>query len=175
MNLAEHLLLTAVLAISTYGAFKWRRTAPWLPSRSVDMERIKKLIDLKPGEKFIELGAGDAKILSALAKDSRENKLVGLEIFLLPYLIGLIRLALTGSLKKVNFRFANFEKQKLDGFDVVYVFLTPHGLENIKPQLESQMKPGSRLVSYAFRMPGWQEESMDKPNKWSLPIYRYYR
>ena len=64
--------------------------------------------------------------------------------------------------------------------DVIVVFLLPLQLQELLPQLES-MKPGSRLVSHQFEIPGvapnqtvHAESSEDRAEhtlyQWTLPL-----
>ena len=66
--------------------------------------------------------------------------------------------------------------------DVVMVYLLPAQLEKLLPQLKT-MKPGTRLVSHQFEIPGFPADLMVKPEStddgvkhslyvWTLPLIR---
>jgi tRNA A58 N-methylase Trm61 len=40
--------------------------------------------------------------------------------------------------------------------DVVTLYLTTTANEKIAPKLEKELRPGTRIVSFCFRMPGWE-------------------
>jgi tRNA G46 methylase TrmB len=44
--------------------------APWVPTKKTDLERINQIAQLKKGEKFLEIGCGDAKVCHFIAKNN---------------------------------------------------------------------------------------------------------
>ena len=40
---------------------------------------------------------------------------------------------------------------------VITLYLSSLANEKLKPKLEKEAKPGTRVVSYVFKIPGWQE------------------
>ncbi len=59
------LILFILIASTAYAA---NSGAPWVPTKKKDIERFLNFVDLKPGEKFYELGCGDARLAIAAAK-----------------------------------------------------------------------------------------------------------
>ena len=172
------LTLLAILSIAGPGGVAW---SPWVPSKGKDMDRILSHLQLKNGQHFVDFGAGDGKILTALFKKNQAEaaggtvRLSGVEISPITYLIGRARLLMAGISGKVNYRLSSFLKYPLNTTDVVYCFLTPSAMARLKPWLEERMKPGSRHVSYVFPVPGWVPETIDRPSENDLPIYIYNR
>jgi SAM-dependent methyltransferase len=76
------LILYIFLGTFAYAGIK---AAPWFPTWSRDIDRFLKLAEIKPGQKFYDLGCGDGKLVFASAKAGATA--VGYEISLLPYLI----------------------------------------------------------------------------------------
>ncbi|MBI4779379.1 class I SAM-dependent methyltransferase [Candidatus Falkowbacteria bacterium] len=146
--------------------------APWVPSRSRDLKRIFKLADLKPGEIFYDLGCGDGKVALYAAKNYKV-KAIGLEISLPFYLICKLRQALSGR-AKIEFKLKNLYKENLALADAVYFFSIPHALnEKFCLKLKQELKPGAKIISYAFKLPDWQPKTTDRPSKKDLPVYLY--
>lgn len=147
--------------------------APWVPLWKSDIRRMLKLADVKPGEMVYDLGAGDGRIIIIAASEFGAQSL-GFEIATLPYLAAYIKIKLRGLGKKARLRYRSFFTQDLSGADVICTFLTPPAMEKLKPKLEKEAKPGCRIVSYAFSIPGWQAKITDKPDK-KAAIYVYQR
>lgn len=146
--------------------------APWVPTWKKDFERIFKLANLKPEETFIELGCGNGRVCRAVA--ARTNaRVIGVELSLLQFLIAVFQAKLS-RLKNIQIKFGNAFNQDLSKIDVVYMFLMPETYEKIRGKLEKELKPGSRVISYVWPIPGWEPTAIDEaPN--SQKIYLYQR
>src|SRR3989344_4526870 len=141
--------------------------APWFPTWSRDMQRFLKLADIRPGQKFYDLGCGDGKLVFAAAGAGAEA--VGFEISLLPYLIALSRSLYVKNSKII---FKDFWKADLSDADVVYIFLTPKVNPKVKIKLEKELKKGSKVIAYSWPIEGWVSMKTDLvPGQ--LPMYLY--
>ena len=85
-------------------------SAPFMPTRDEDLPRILKLCNLKPGEKFVDLGCGNGKVVLYIAKNTKA-KVVGLEMALPIYVWAKIKQLFSGSknLKVIYKNFFNFQ------------------------------------------------------------------
>jgi SAM-dependent methyltransferase len=143
--------------------------APWVPTRRKDMERILKLADLKPGEIFYDLGCGDGRLITEAARNGASAE--GFDISLMSYFMARTRIALERSKARVHFK--NFFRQNLSGADIVYLFLTPSAMPKLKKKLEAELKKSSRIISYAFTVPGLEPSAVDKqPGRQTIYLYR---
>lgn len=124
--------------------------APWFPTWSRDIERFLKLAEIKPGQKFYDLGCGDGKLVFAAAGAGAEA--VGFEIALLPYLMALSR---SFYVKNSKILFKDFWKQNLSDADIVYIFLTPKINPKAKLKLEQELKPSTKVIAYTWPIDGW--------------------
>ena len=158
------------LLIATLVTALFASAAPWLPTRRRDLGRVLRLAGISPGERFYDLGCGDARIIIGAAASGAVA--VGYDISLLPYLMAKIRLWKERSPAKIYFK--NFYRQNLRAADVVYLFLTPTAMPNVKKKFEAELKAGCRVVSYAFRIPGWTPTQIDKDEK-GQTAYLYVR
>lgn len=146
--------------------------APWVPSRTRDLKRIFKLADLRPGQIFYDLGCGDGKIVIYAAK-TYGVKAIGLEISLPFYIICLLRQAFNKP-ADIKFKFKNLHKENLSAADVIYFFSIPHALTNdFLNKLKRELRPGAKVISYSFKLPGWAPSIIDKPTEKDLPVYLY--
>ena len=146
--------------------------APWVPSRSRDLKRIFKLADLKPGQVFYDLGCGNGKMV-IYAANNFKVKAIGLEISLPFYLICKLRQALNKP-SNIEFKFKNLYKENLAVADVIYFFGMPHVLnEKFCLKLKQELKPGTKIISYSFKLYDWRPKIIDKPSEKDLPVYLY--
>ena len=165
-------LLLCIFLVSA--AFAGISFAPWVPTWKKDLPRIFKLANLQPGETFYELGCGNGRVVMYAAKNFNV-KAVGLEISLLFYLICKIRQLFNSNLNLI-FKLKSLFKEDLSQADVVYFFGMPKPLkERLRSKLESELKPQTRVISYAFPIEGWSPKAVDKSNKNEVSIYFYVR
>lgn len=146
--------------------------APWVPSRGRDLKRIFKLADLKPGQVFYELGCGDGRV-TIYAANNFNIKAIGLEISLPFYLICKLRQFFQKS-NKLEFKFKNLYKENLAPADAVYFFGMPYVLnEKFCQKLRKELRPGTKIISYSFKLTDWPPKLIDKPSANDLPVYLY--
>lgn len=167
----QNILLALGLILSASAAYAGMQGAPWVPTWKKDLKRIERLAALQPSETFVELGCGNGRVCRAMKKEQPEATVEGIELSLLPYGIGWLQSWFAGA--RVRHRFGNVFKHDLSPYDVVYLFLMPATYEKIRSKLERELKPGARVVTYVWPMPGWEEDALDmmegQPN---LFLYR---
>ncbi len=137
------------------------KLAPYVASPVQVIDRMLEMAKIKPGEKLYDLGSGDGRILIA-AVQKYQVKAVGVEIS--PKLVeqatrsieraGLADQArvIQGDLLDVDF----------SGADVVTIYLATPLNEQLRPRLEKLLKPGARVVSHDYEVPGWKASKIDK-------------
>ena len=146
--------------------------APWVPMRSSDVSRALVLMGDIKEKKFFELGSGDGRM--TLAAAAAGANATGLEIAIPLFLIAWSRAALGGS--NAKFRYADLFHADLSQADIIFFFGMPKVIaDRLRIKLEKELKPGAIIVSYAFPVDGWEPDITDKPDKDSLPIYRYVK
>jgi len=160
-------ILILLVASSAYAA---NQGAPWVPTKKKDVERFLNFVDMKPGEKLYELGCGDARLAIAAAKKFGVN-VVGVELSIPQVIAAIIRNWLSKT--QVKIKWANLFKINLSDADIIYLFLLPEPYAKLKPKLERELKPGTRVVSYVWPIEGWKEEKVDAvEGKLKLYLYR---
>lgn len=164
--------LLFVLAASGTAAWAGWRAAPFLPTRQRDVERVLRLARVKPGERLYDLGAGDGRFIVAAAKHYGAAA-IGYEISLLPYLAARWRLAVSGLGPKARIEWKDFFHVDLSQADVIVCFLTPAALAKLGPKFKQELRPGTRIVSYTFSLPGWTPVRKDKPTAQMMSVYLY--
>jgi SAM-dependent methyltransferase len=129
--------------------------APFDPTPQEVVERMLALAAVKKSDVIYDLGSGDGRILITAAKRYGARG-VGFEID-----PGLVKLARENARKEgveklVEIRQQDFLTADLSPASVVTLYLSYEGNLVVRPQLMRQLKPGARVVSYAFDMGEWQ-------------------
>lgn len=146
----------------------------WVPTRKKDLPRILALADLKPGERFIDLGCGTGTVSHFVASKS-SSAVTGIELAL-PFFLWCKARNCFSRRDNLSYVWGSLFKLDLREFDVVYVFGIPDKLKDkLKPKLEQELRPGSRVISYAFAIEGWIPAQISKPTPDSVSIYSYLR
>lgn len=163
-------LLLVLLIVTASFAYAGVKFAPWVPTYKKDIDRVFRLAGLKAGETFVDLGCGDGRMVIEAAK--RGARAVGYEIALPMIVTCLVRRKPSGA----RFVFRDLFKADLSRADIVYLFGTPPTLRGtLVEKLERELKPGARVLSYAFALDGWTPAAVDRPDLKTLPINVYSR
>jgi hypothetical protein len=134
-----------------------------LPPVSTKPERIQKalkLANLKPDEVLYDLGAGDGRVLFIAAREFGA-KAVGIEVGPVQCALIWLRITANGLGERVQIRWENFYRADLREADVVFVYATSQEVMKLAPQLETQLKKGTRLVSISADFPEWEPSAFD--------------
>jgi SAM-dependent methyltransferase len=165
------LLIVALVLLFSF-AYAAVSGAPWVPTWKQDIDRLEKLLALRPTDTFIELGCGDGRVTCEMAKRTGAT-CIGVELSLVQFVAAQLRRILNG-LRETYIVFGNIFSANISNASVVYMFLMPETYEKIRPKLEAEMKKGSRVVAYVWPIPGWEPAKIDtqegRPN-----LYLYVR
>jgi len=116
---------------------------------------------IKPGETLYDLGCGDGRILVA-AVEKYKAKAIGVEIS--PKLVSRAQALIEREGLGNQARVINGDVLQIDltGADVVTMYLATQLNEQLRPRLEKFLRPGARVVSHDFKVPGWKASKVDK-------------
>jgi outer membrane protein assembly factor BamB len=134
---------------------KTRRRGPdviFVPTPQDVVEKMLDLAAVKKDDVVADLGCGDGRIPVTAAK-KYGCKAVGWDIDKECVRLSLEGVKAAGVEKLVRIERADIFDLDLSGLSVVTLYLGPTMNAKLIPQLE-MMKPGSRIVSHAFDMPG---------------------
>lgn len=117
-----------------------------------------KLAKVGPGDVVYDLGSGDGRIVIVAAKEFGARG-VGVDID-----PELVQMATANAHKegvedKVRFLEGDMYQADVRSATVVTLFLHPEPNLKLRPKLLSQLKPGSRVVSYIWDMGDWKPEA----------------
>ncbi|NOY99728.1 MAG: methyltransferase domain-containing protein [Chloroflexi bacterium] len=134
---------------------------PWIPTGRERIRRALEMARVRPGEIVYDLGAGDGRVLVMAAREFGAQA-VGIEASPLHCAVAWLRALFSGSLSRVRVRRGNFFRADLRDADVVFAYLTSRHVLRLQPQLERQLRPGTRVVTISFDFPDWQPAAFDK-------------
>lgn len=150
LGLFSIFFITLEIYVGIIGRFKG---APFVASRSDKIMTMIDLADLKEGMCVIDLGSGDGSILIAAARHGAIATGVEMNPFLVPYSRWRARRA--GVQNCVTFIRGEIKNFPIHDADVVFLYLLPSLLGKISAKLSSELKPGTRVISNSFPIPGW--------------------
>jgi SAM-dependent methyltransferase len=112
------------------------------------------LAEVGPEDVVYDLGSGDGRIVIAAAREFGARG-VGIEID--PVLVERARAAARddGVADRVEFRQGDMYEADLRDATVVTLFLHPEPNLKLRPTLQADLAPGSRIVSYIWDMGDW--------------------
>ncbi|HHO49335.1 MAG TPA: class I SAM-dependent methyltransferase [Deltaproteobacteria bacterium] len=150
--------------------FSWRYS-PWWPTPSAELPRILHHLALSPGDAFCDLGAGDGRMVLWVHR-ATGARCVGIEISPLQYLLAQTRLAVQGT-SGTTIRLGDLFAADLSGFDAVYIWGTAYlvSTPEFSGHVRTALRPGARLVSYHYPVPGLKAEAIDTDGL--RPVYVY--
>ena len=155
------ILLTIFFIFLLTAVYAGVRGAPWVPTKSKDLERFLKLAEFKPGDKFYDLGCGDGRLVVAAAKAGAIA--TGFEISLFPYLLAMLRVLFASRdvRKNIKIKFRDFWKEDLSDASVIYFFLMPKIFAKLEKKLLAELKPGAKVIVYVWPFQNWTAKKID--------------
>lgn len=161
-RLAAPALLTILLAapaIAQNNILDPHTLAPFVPTPDYIVEQMLSAAKVTKNDVLYDLGSGDGRILFTAA-ESFGARAVGIEINSSLVEMSRQRIAELELGDRVKVVQNDLLAADLSEATVVTVYLLSSTNEQLKPKLEAELKPGSRVVSHDFRFMGWKEAHM---------------
>lgn len=147
--------------------------APFVPTGKRDLKEILDAAQIQSGEVVYDLGSGDGRVVRAAAR--RGAHAVGYEkSYVLVFLSRLITY-FSDTRSRAIFKRTNYLNESFSSADVIFCYLMPKAMENLQEKFEIELKPGARIISRAFKVPGWIPVRRLKFTRRSPPVYIYTR
>nr|WP_246325251.1 methyltransferase domain-containing protein [Dissulfurirhabdus thermomarina] len=164
-------LAKAAYVAATASVYGTTRGALFVPTAQARVRAALDALSLHPGQHLVDLGCGDGRVLR-LAARRHGARATGFELNPLAYLRA--RLACRG-LPGVSVRREDFWKADLSGADAVFCYLCPDVMARLARKLSGELRPGTRVVSCNFEIPGWVPDRVIRPDHplHNAPIYLY--
>ena len=132
----------------------------WVPTPDELVTRMLQLGGVTKDDYVIDLGAGDGKIVIAAARQFGAR---GHGIEYNPDMVALAqrRAQEAGVADRARFEKADIFESDFSKADVITMYLLPTLNLKLRPTL-MKLKPGTRLVTHAFTMGGWQPDEQSR-------------
>ena len=121
---------------------------PYVPTPEKIIREMLDFADLGGSENLYDLGAGDGRLLVLAKRKYPRMTVTGFEISPMIYLLG--RITLWRAKIDAKFRCANLFTQDLSDADCIYLYLMPEAMRLLAPKFDKELKPGTKVISYAF-------------------------
>ncbi len=130
---------------------------PYVPTPQEVVDAMLALADVKPGDRLYDLGSGDGRIVVTAAQ---RFGVPGVGIDINPERIqeAEANAKEAGVEQLTDFRQEDLFKADFGDATVVTMYLLPSVNNRLKPKLLGELKPGTRIVSHAFDIEGWEPE-----------------
>jgi len=127
----------------------------YLPSSHQNVERMIELAQVKKGERAIDIGAGDGRLVIALAKAGAD----ALGVELNPSMVEVAEASIAASgVQHARVEWQDFWNVDFSKYDVVTLYGFPSTLKDLEKKLQLELKPGARIVANHYPLPTWPEE-----------------
>jgi hypothetical protein len=132
-------------------------TPPFVTTPPQVVERMLALAQTRKDDVVMDLGSGDGRIVIAAAKKYGAR---GIGIELDPTLVVRARenARATGVEQLTTFVEGDVLKADLSGASVITAYLLPWLMDALQPKFLAELEPGTRIVSHAFAMSGWEPD-----------------
>ncbi len=139
-----------------------RKGAPWFPTPRRRSRALLAAAGLKPGETFVDAGCGDGRVCILAVKEFGA-KAVGIDIHPVLASLARFRARLAGVAQSVDIRRGDVFREDLSSANVLFLFLLQDTNERLQEKLLRELRPGTRIVSYAFTLPRFHEMPSGDP------------
>lgn len=170
-------LVAAGLVTAATAAQAQRNTGPEVPYVPTPHEVVRAMLQaaqVGASDVVYDLGSGDGRIVIAAVRDFGARRGVGVDID--PHRVrdGLRNAAAADVTDRTAFFEGDVLKYDFSGATVVTMYLLPDLMFRLRPRLLSELRPGTRIVSYAFHMADWRpDRSIDANGRnvffWVVP------
>jgi ribosomal protein L11 methylase PrmA len=132
---------------------------PLVPYFQTTRYRVAAMVDLaeiQPGDTVADLGAGDGRILIAFAEAGAIAHGYELDTKLL--LLAKKNIKKAALTDRAFLHQTDFWSENLSSYSVITIYGMPDVMERLNGKLSRELKPGTRVLSNYYAIPGWKEE-----------------
>lgn len=127
--------------------------APYVPTKKEKVPTALKLVRLKKGRVFYELGSGDGRLVFAAVRMGAQA--FGIEQSWIRVLMCRYK-AHKNRIRNARFIHGDIFKQNLSPADVVFIYLLPRGVKKLEEKLQKELKKGSLIITQKYHFPNWK-------------------
>jgi len=144
---------------------------PWVPTPFETAREILEVAQVGSKDIVYDLGCGDARMLIMAVKECGVQKAVGYEIrqdLLEDANQEIQRQNVQNQITLVR---GDLLDADLSEASVIVLYLSAIGNDRLRPKLEKEAEPGTRIVSYNFPISTWQTDRVESCSKGKLYLY----
>lgn len=151
------------------------RDVIFVPTPPEVVQRMLELAEVGTGDRVLDLGSGDGRIVIAAVKDFGAERAVGVDIDPDRIAESQENARKAGVEDRVEFRQEDLFETDLSNADVITMYLLQSINERLKPRLLAEAQPGARVVSHDFHMGSdWPPEHAEivagkRVYRWTIP------
>lgn len=139
-------IFEAMLPIMFWGAV-------YVPTKQAKIRKIIEMANIKPGDKAVDLGSGDGRLVIALAKAGAEAH--GYEINPLLCLQARKNIRQQRLSEKAFIHCGSFWRKDFSDFDIITIYGMNHVMKRLEVKFKRELKANARVVSNGFSFPSW--------------------
>ena len=164
------LLIIVILIVIVAVSIIWPLLlgAAWSPTSVRIVDRMLEMAEIVSGDIVYDLGSGDGRIVVEAARKYRA-KGVGIEVDPLRVIWSIINVYIMRLNGSVRILWGNIFHQDISDATIVTLFLWQRTNQKLTKKLLSELKPGTRVVSYIWTFDDWIPVSADEYNR----VYLY--
>ncbi len=129
---------------------------PFVPSPEIVVRKMLELAGAGSDDIVYDLGAGDGRVVIIAVREFGVKKAVGVEIrddLVREAKKKIEELGIKGRAEIIR---EDMFKADISDATIVTLFLLTSVNERLRPKLEAELRPGTRVVSHEFQIPGWK-------------------
>ena len=126
----------------------------YVPTTHEDIDILYNMVPVSPSDVVYDLGSGDGRLLFAALKRGA-GRAVGIELNAERIQEAREAASNKNLEDRVTFIEADFMDVNLTDASVVLCYLCSAASAALKPKLETELEPGTRVVMETFPVPGW--------------------
>jgi len=154
-------IIVFALAFGTFVIWSAPLGAGWEPTSRKKVRRMLEMSGAGPTDVVYDLGSGDGRVLVEAAR-TYHARAVGVEADPIRVLISRFLIGLHHLQGRANVVWGNFFHADLREATIVTLFLSQGTNRKLKHKLESELRPGTRVVSHVWTFDGWKPVSRDE-------------
>ncbi len=147
-------ILIALIVLAVATVYFALHGAPYANTYMERVEEMMQLSGVKKGERAVDIGSGDGRVVIALARRGAEAH--GYEINPLLVLWSRYKIRRAGLSKQAYIHLQDMWRHDYSDFDLIVSCQITYMMGRLEKKLRREMKPGARVVSNYFRFPTWR-------------------
>ncbi len=148
------ILLLMIIFLFILLSWVWPPDSPWAPWWRTNKKVARamcRLAKINKNDIVYDLGSGDGTALIVASREF-EVKGVGVEIDPLRAFISTLMIRINRVQGKIKIIRKNFYDVDISRASVVFVYLVPKALNRLLPKFRKELKPGTKIISYRYKM-----------------------